>query len=230
MFSPRTQLILKLVVEDYIDSAEPVGSKYLNSEYQIGVSDATVRNELASLEKQGYLRRPHTSSGRVPTETAYLYYMQHLRNKAFVLAGTPLKQTKDSSRESEVALKNLAKRLAKLSGETAIVAFSPRSSYYVGVSNLFGKPDFQTLEHIRSLSGLVDQFDDVIQMIYESVEEEPTIFIGSNNPFGPQMTTIVARYRVGDTEGLVGLIGPLRMNYSRNLALVERATEIINQL
>jgi transcriptional regulator of heat shock response len=228
MFNERTQLILKLVVEDYIDSAEPVGSKYLNGEYKIGVSDATVRNELAALEKLGYLRRAHASAGRVPTEVAYLYYLKHLRDKKFVLKKVFKKET--SNQEQKVALKNLAKQLAKHSGETAIVAFGPSSSYYVGVSNLFRKPDFDTIELVQSLSDMVDQFDDVIQTIYKSVEDEPKIFIGSKNPFGPQMTTIIARYRIGDTEGLIGLIGPLRMNYSRNLALVERATELINQL
>jgi transcriptional regulator of heat shock response len=225
----RTELILKLIIEDYIVSAEPVGSKYLNERYQIGVSDATVRNEMSILEKEGYLRQPHTSAGRIPTEKSYVYYLQHLRDKQFVLKGSPLKHIEENAKETELALKRLAKKLAELSGETAIVAFDPRWSYYVGVSNLFHKPDFQTIELVKSLSEVIDQFDDIIRHIYKTVPEEPHVYIGANSPFGHHVAAVVVRYTLkDDQQGVLGLVGPLRMDYNRNLALVERAKEVID--
>lgn len=231
MLQPRSELVLKLIVEDYIRSAEPVGSKYLNQTFQLGVSDATVRNEMSALEKAGFLRQPHTSAGRVPTEKAYVYYLQNLRDKTFMIKGAPLKESAKSAKELEVSLKRLAKRLAELSGETAIVAFDPRWSYYVGVSNLFHKPDFHSLELAQSLSEFVDQFDEVIQKIYNDVPEKPQVYIGSKNPFGNLMAAIMVRYRISEEQdGLLGLVGPLRMDYNRNLALVERAREVINNL
>jgi len=226
----RTELILKLLVEDYIASAEPVGSKYLNERYQIGVSDATVRSEMSVLEKEGFLRQPFFFAGPATTEKAYVYYLQHLRNKHFVLTGTPLKNLEKNPKETEQALKRLAKKLAELSGETAIVAFDPRWSYYVGVSNLFHKPDFQTIELAKTLSEMIDQFDDIIRLIYKSVPDEPHVYIGANSPFGDHMAAIVVRYTLkDDQQGVLGLVGPLRMDYNRNLALVERAKEVIDQ-
>ncbi len=229
MLRPRTELILKLVVEDYIRSAEPVGSKYLNKEYNLGVSDATVRADLAALEKEGFLRAPHTSAGRIPTEQGYMYYLQNLKEKKFAIKGTPLRQAVKSSRDHQAALKSVAKQMAEISGETAIVAIEPRWSYYVGVSNLFHKPDFHTLELVQSLSEMVDQFDDVLQSIWPRLEKEPQVFIGSSNPFSPLMATVVVKTDVGGHSGLLGLVGPLRMDYGRNLALVERAKKVIDE-
>ncbi len=229
MLRPRTELILKLLVEDYIKSAEPVGSKYLNEQYKIGVSDATVRADLATLEKHGFLRAPHTSAGRIPTEGGYMYYLKNLRDKTFVVKGSPMRQAIKSSIDTQAAMKSVAKQLSKLSGETAIVAMDPRWSYYVGVSNLFHKPDFHSLELAQSLSDMIDGFDEVLQSIRPSIQDEPQVFIGSRNPFSPLMATIVVRTDLGGQLGLLGLMGPLRMDYGRNLALVERAKKVIDE-
>ena len=107
----------------------------------------------------------------------------------------------------------------------------PSWSFYAGVGNLLQKPDFQDVEALQSLSVLIDQFDEVIHRMYASLPEEPQIFIGSHNPFGQQMATIIVRYRLeGGQDGLVGLVGPLRMDYSKNLALVEWAKEMIDEI
>lgn len=76
--SEREQLVLSLVVKEYISGARPVGSAYLVKKYDLGVSPATVRNVMAALEARGYLTHPHTSAGRVPTEKGYRYFVQRL--------------------------------------------------------------------------------------------------------------------------------------------------------
>jgi heat-inducible transcriptional repressor len=74
----RQQMILGLVVREYIDTATPVGSKALVEKYNLGISSATVRNEMAALTEMGYLRQPHTSAGREPTEAGYRFFVQSL--------------------------------------------------------------------------------------------------------------------------------------------------------
>lgn len=76
--SERQKLILALVIRDYIDTAQPVGSQHLVEHYNLDVSSATVRNELVALTNMGYLRQPHTSAGRVPTEDGYRYFVRQL--------------------------------------------------------------------------------------------------------------------------------------------------------
>lgn len=76
--SERQKMILALVIRDYIDSAQPVGSGRLVNTYGLKVSSATVRNEMLALTELGYLRQPHTSAGRVPTEEGYRYFVRQL--------------------------------------------------------------------------------------------------------------------------------------------------------
>ncbi len=76
--SKRAELILSLVIKEHIATAQPVGSLTLVQKYNLDVSPATVRNEMASLEAKGYLTHPHTSAGRVPTEKGYRYFVEKL--------------------------------------------------------------------------------------------------------------------------------------------------------
>jgi heat-inducible transcriptional repressor len=74
----RQKLILALVIRDYIETAQPVGSQHLVDSYSLNVSSATVRNEMMALTEMGYLRQPHTSAGRVPSEDGYRYFVRQL--------------------------------------------------------------------------------------------------------------------------------------------------------
>src|SRR5512147_1373281 len=78
----RQKTLLLLIIRDYIESAQPVGSKRLAEHYRINLSSATIRNEMAALTEMGYLRQPHTSAGRVPTEEGYRYFVSQMMNKA----------------------------------------------------------------------------------------------------------------------------------------------------
>ena len=225
----RREQILRAIIEEYVRTAEPVGSKYLCENCDFDVSSATIRNEMMALEDEGYLRSPHTSAGRIPTEKAYEHYL-----RTFVQTNhggkneSRLREAVSSAIDDESTLRLMAKTLVDLSGETAIVAFGPHRSYYTGVSNLFQKPDFRDLEMLQSLSSMVDRFDDVTAEIFDQVTSEPQVMIGTENPFGDDMTAILVKYRLpNNTVGFLGLLGPLRMNYKKNLSLIEEAREVL---
>lgn len=74
----RKQEILWAVIQDYVATAEPVGSRTVARKYNLGISPATVRNEMADLDELGYLEQPYTSAGRVPSQRGYRYYVDHL--------------------------------------------------------------------------------------------------------------------------------------------------------
>ncbi|HUH97728.1 MAG TPA: heat-inducible transcriptional repressor HrcA [Anaerolineales bacterium] len=80
--SERQKDLLLIIIRDYIDSAQPVGSKRLVEHYQLDLSSATIRNEMSTLTELGYLRQPHTSAGRVPTEEGYRFFVGQLMNRA----------------------------------------------------------------------------------------------------------------------------------------------------
>src|SRR4030095_12370104 len=80
--SDRQKTLLLLIIRDYIDTAQPVGSKRLVEHYRLDLSSATIRNEMAALTEMGYLRQPHTSAGRVPTEEGYRYFVSQMMYNA----------------------------------------------------------------------------------------------------------------------------------------------------
>jgi heat-inducible transcriptional repressor len=82
ILTPRQARLLAIVVQEYAKSAQPVGSSAIAQAYDLGVSSATIRNDLATLEREGLLTHPHTSAGRVPTDVGYRYYVQHLLSEA----------------------------------------------------------------------------------------------------------------------------------------------------
>ncbi len=77
----RQQTVLRLIIQEYVQSAAPISSKLITDGFNLGVSSATIRNEMAALEELGYLMQPHTSAGRVPTERGYRYFVEKLMEK-----------------------------------------------------------------------------------------------------------------------------------------------------
>jgi heat-inducible transcriptional repressor len=85
--NPRKQQILLAIIREYIDTAEPVGSRTIARKYRLGISPATIRNEMADLEEMGFIEQPHTSAGRVPSERGYRYYVDYLMQKTGLTPG-----------------------------------------------------------------------------------------------------------------------------------------------
>ena len=77
MLDDRKTAILRAVVEEYIATAQPVGSSHIAASHGVQVSSATVRNDMAFLEQEGYLAQPHTSAGRIPTDKGYRFFVDH---------------------------------------------------------------------------------------------------------------------------------------------------------
>jgi len=228
--NPRQETILKLIVDEYIRSAEPVGSKFLSERHGMDVSPATIRNAMAELESEGYLVQPHTSAGRVPTEKAFVYYLQHFVEPERGGPGQSRMRAAVDRDDSDQAMKTLAKTMVDLSGETAIVAFGSGRSYMTGVANLFQKPEFSDLQMMQSLSAMLDRFDEVVCEMFDAVRDDPQVMIGSENPFGKDMAAIVVKCRLPSNQiGFIGLVGPMRMDYAKNIGLIERAKEIIDE-
>ena len=78
MQEDRRLAVLRAIVEDYVSTQEPVGSKALVERHNLGVSPATIRNDMAALEDEGLIAQPHTSAGRIPTDKGYRFFVDHL--------------------------------------------------------------------------------------------------------------------------------------------------------
>lgn len=153
--SERKLKILQAIIADFIRTAEPVGSRTLSKNYDLGISPATIRNEMSDLEELGYLTHPHTSSGRVPSEKAYRLYVNQMMNKheLTVEQKTSIaQQLHENVTELEKMVKQAAHVLSEITNLTAF-ALTPRK-------------DQDTLKYINLLP--VDSHTIVLMLVSES--------------------------------------------------------------
>jgi heat-inducible transcriptional repressor len=223
MISERKQFLLETIIKEYVKTAQPVSSGGLVDKYKLDISPATVRNEMMELEEEGFIYQPHTSSGRVPTEIAYELFLGALRDskKKRSLKEVDEKILADIFKKDGVALRQTAKIISELAGGAVFWAFNKNDLYYTGLSNLFSQPEFKQVDAVCDVSGIIDRMEEIIDDIFEELQEGEQTLIGSKNPFGNFLSAILVKYRHQGAHGLFGILGPMRMDYNRNLALAE---------
>lgn len=226
----RKNELFRIIVEEYIKSAAPVGSGPIAEKYFPDLSSATIRNDMAELEANGLIYQPHTSAGRVPTLKGYQFYLGNFlaahqisaRNQKFLdQVGEKVKSTRDD-------FKLLAKALAEISGEAVVIGFAPNDVYYTGMANLFRQPEFLEQSLVYSMSDVIDHLDEAVAKIFHRVGRETEILLGENNPFGDMSSAILAKFFPEEKNWLVGILGPNRMDYRENLGLIKYAQKIIS--
>src|SRR3990172_6645386 len=129
MLTERRSRILQFIVEEYVDSALPVGSETIVRKYRLPVSSATIRNEMARLEEEGYITHPYTSAGRLPSDQGYRYYIESLMDEQDLTPEekeTIRHQFHQAGRELEQWVRLSAAVLAQAARNMAVVT-SPRS-------------------------------------------------------------------------------------------------------
>lgn len=221
----RKRLILELIIKEHITTGCPVPSSVIVEKYHLPVSPATVRNDMAELEEDGWIAQPYTSAGRIPTARAYEQYVKDLETKELAEDEKETLSFMDS--EDEMAAKQTAKQLASMTGLAVVWAFHKYNVYYTGISNLLQQPEFAQPQLVYDISSIMDRIDDIVGEVFDSVDFEPKIMIGKDSPFGVFSGSIMSRYKAKDRIGLIGLIGPVRMDYGANKA---RINFLINEL
>jgi transcriptional regulator of heat shock response len=222
----RQKVLLQLVIELYIDTAQPVGSLALAHESDLEVSPATIRNELLDLEAKGFIYQPHTSAGRIPTIKGLKYYLDSLMTTERDNAKTDqlLRNYKE-----RWGLRGVAKVVAEISESAAIMASDLSDYFYTGFSRLFAQPEFLDPLLVRSLSQAVDRLDDVLPALFGRLSsDEPTIFLGRQNPFGLNCSAIFISNGNTEQERIMGLLTPVRTNYAGHVRLLQQAVKYLD--
>ncbi|MDR1292775.1 MAG: heat-inducible transcriptional repressor HrcA [Clostridiales Family XIII bacterium] len=234
----RKLRILQAIVSDFIRTAEPVGSRALSRKHDMGVSPATIRNEMADLEDMGYLTHPHTSAGRVPSDQAYRLYVNRLMDK-YELAEKEKKRIRKELLSNITELEKTIKRASELLSElTNLTSFATLqedmfrvSLFLEGMTRIFAHPEFNNVERARNFLEMVDHRDDFTATITER-DDGITITIGGENPgeIMPDSSIISATYHVGGHYvGKLGVIGPTRMRYGEITSVIDYMTKNIDR-
>ena len=161
----RQAQILNYIIEDYIRSAEPVGSGMLVEKYKLPMSSATARNEMAALTDEGYVEKPHTSAGRVPTERGYRFFVDEILAGAERDFWARRRRALSHKRVFDV-FESLARdgreavqALADLS-ETLVIYGSPENFATGGLSYILEEPEFAEISTVQRLVRFLEQRDD----------------------------------------------------------------------
>jgi transcriptional regulator of heat shock response len=231
--TPRRAKLLAAIVREYSNTGEPVGSEDINQRYKFNVSSATIRNEMAALEKMGFVEQPHTSAGRIPTDAGYRYFINELM-KRFELTlreQQDLKQQISELQKQHIELgRNIAKLLAKKTDQAAF-ALLPEEISATGLSNIFQQPNMQRSD-IADVAEFFDNIDEYAdRMLSKYLKEKPEALIGkeSDLPTISNYSLIVSKISLPEgKKGLIGIIGPKSMRYDKNMSLVEYIAKLVS--
>lgn len=236
--STRQTQILKAIMEEYVDTAEPVGSQVLEKKYNLGVSPATIRNEMAYLIDRGYLRQPHTSAGRVPTALGMRFYVDHLmqEKKMSVADEVSVKeQVWDSRFDFDKLMRQATLALAARTKTLSIAATDDGDVYYAGIANILEMPEFFDIDVTRTVLSLLDHEARLRQLFFDkNYGPEPIhIIFGQDlgwpyfEPIGVAFTTFSAG---AGRKGTLGVIGPCRLNYPYILPTLRYYANLMSQM
>ncbi len=218
--SERRKEILDSIIETYIRTADPVSSKFLEKKYDFGICPATIRIEMQKLTDDGFIFQPHTSSGRVPTDKGYRFYVDNLKPKSGIRELSPIEREMNDSFKF---FQNLTKRIAELTSNLALTYFPEEDVFFKeGWDSIFKEPEFEDAD-------LVPKFAEMVENMEREIEEFkkidfPQVFIGRENqlPGAQEFSTIISKIHLPEgKEGTVVIFGPKRMDYNKNVEVVK---------
>jgi len=232
----RQTQILKSLIDEYIATAEPVGSVSLEKKYNLGVSPATIRKEMGNLLKFGYLRQPHTSAGRVPTPLAMKFYINQLMEEKQINLTDEVK--------AKLKLQNVGHNFEQLMSEATQVLADKTQTLAVGLSDegnvwrwgyahLFASPEFSDLQVCRSLFSFLEEGKRLHELFFERLTGLSSIEVLFGEELGwpdfKPIGMVATRFSAARKDGAIGVIGPFRLNYSAIIPMVKYFGNLIQE-
>lgn len=228
----RQKQILSAIIEQYAEVASPVGSNLLAKVF--GVSSATIRAEMAELERLGFINQPHTSAGRVPTDKGYRFYVNNLSEDREVRtergAERALTARVHDGGLPERTIRNAVDTLVELTHNLGLATIG-NQLYMSGLSNLFGQPEFMQAGQVQQVARLLDNLEPWLR---EAAPNQPlSVYIGQENPIGRSAgcSLIISKFHSPYSErSYIGVLGPTRQNYRDVTQLVRRAGQALEDV
>ena len=232
----RQQALLKAIVEEYIESAEPIGSEVIERKYNLGVSPATIRIEMGKLTEMGYLRQPHTSAGRTPTSMGMRFYIDQLMKEKQlpVTAEVSIKEKMWQQRyKQERLIKEAVSALAQRLDMVGLAIDDEGQLFYAGAANILDWPEFYDIDVTRFVLSLFDENPRLQEIIGRAVGTDPIhILFGEDMEFEylRPCSFVFTKYDVkAEKTGVIGVIGPARMNFPVVLPYVKYVRDLLNE-
>lgn len=237
MSEDRKKQVLQAIINHFVETAEPVGSNTILVSYQFHVSPATIRNDMMTLEEEGYIYQPHTSAGRIPTDKGYRLFVDEMADykKARLEAIKTLTTIREKYRIDKVREK-LYDAVSLIARATNAVSFATTPdnphTFFLGMSNVLRQPEFsQNSVNASEVMEVLERGDNFVKTLASlDVTESVRTFIGEENilPQIQSCSIIVSKYHDDGYQGYLGILGPKRMDYAYNIVLLEEIKKLLN--
>jgi heat-inducible transcriptional repressor len=233
----RQTRILKAIIDEYIETALPVGSEALERKYNLSISPATIRNEMVTLTKLGYLRQPHTSAGRVPSPTAMKFYIDQLMEEREMSLSDEVKTKEEMGRGKgnlndllEEATRSLAERTKNL----AVAATDDGKVWHAGYSNIFNNPEFSDLATCAKLFSFLEEVGNLRDIFFmRSISQSPIDVLFGEELGWPGLAPIgvvTTHFTVQGRNGALGVVGPIRLKYPTIIPILRYFRNLIEEM
>lgn len=236
--SNRQTDILKALIKEYTENGEAIGSEMLEKKYKLGISPATIRNEMVELEKKGYLKKEYFSAGRVPSAKGFRFYIKNLMKQKTLSTGEEVAYKNgiwDERDDTQRLLSHAARVLAQKTGLLSLVVTDTGDVYYSGVGNLLSLQEFLNTELTKALYARLDESIYWSKLLdrMRSAQEEVHVMLGEedfSDPVYEQCASIFGEFEGAKVKGIIGILGPKRMGYDSLTPQVRFFSDLIEQI
>lgn len=234
----RQTQILKSLIDEYIETAEPVGSETLDKKHNLGVSSATIRNEMMLLTKLGYFRQPHTSAGRIPTPKAMKFYINQLMEEKQMSLTEEVKAKEevwDARKDLHTLLAEATHSLAQRTRSLAVAAVDDEGRvWHSGYANIFLSPEFSDPEVTAGLFSFLEEEQQLHELFFEKMTGgSPVEVIFGEELEWPGLKPIgiaAARFSIKGKKGAIAIIGPARLPYATVIPVLRYFGELVQEV
>lgn len=232
----RQVQILRATIEEFIETAEPVGSDTIDKKFSIGVSPATIRNEMVYLTKQGYLSKTHSSAGRLPTPLALKLYVNELmKEKELTVADEVSAKEKiwNSRDQTDKLLNQITHVLADRSQALAVAMIDQDHLFHSGYANLLQMPEFYDIKVMRNVLQLIEEVT-LLEEIFEFGNSENLIQVVYGAELGNKNLEPVGfihmSIEIGGQPCRMAVLGSSRFDYSYVIPMMKYVRALIHEI
>ncbi|MEI6887260.1 MAG: hypothetical protein WCK31_03435 [bacterium] len=225
--SDRQKQLLLAIMQEFMESAEAVGSMEISDRYDFDLSPATIRNEMADLMKMGYLYKTHSSAGRIPTTQAWRFYISEAmdEDQVNVKDESEAREKLFQSRFSaEALLKEAVNEISKYTGY-ASVAILNDSTFFSGISKLLNFTEYRNIDVLQSILIILEN-PNILRKVFDKAKGNNNVFLLIGDELGIESleTSALVFKHVKlhrDHDAVISVLGPARMNYSKSVPAVK---------
>ncbi|MCA9387363.1 hypothetical protein KC669_04995 [Candidatus Dojkabacteria bacterium] len=234
----RQQQLLQAIIEEFIETAEAVGSISLLDKYQFKLSSATIRNEMAELVFRGYLYKKHSSAGRIPTTKGWRFFVDKINSDKINYIDA---NTQDEVVNNLVKLKDdkthlIRQGLEFLSGmaDNAVVALLENSIYYAGLSTITQLPEMREEDNLKRILRILEDYYTLSDVFHKGKSSENINILIGEEETGKEIfknySVIFSEVQFNNSKGFIAVVGPNRMDYGKVISSLKYISDTIKYI